>query len=229
MMLTLALALPMALLKPPAVGRRAIICGAGASVTCAPLAAVAAADPGAAGVQQLLRGQAVLEDVLARWKELTIDCNYGEIRRELLEQDSKEALLKAASTTSKSATMVTVCKTSGRLVREALGADQSPLNNLSKLLEKPAVVQRVDYDDFEVTATRPATRRKLIAECQSLPRSQAPRARPSIHCRPSKRRARSCSSLSPQPMRPRTFRLRCVSTAQGSMLLCTPSSRLQCT
>lgn len=155
MMLTLALALPMALLKPPAVGRRAIICGAGASVTCAPLAAVAAADPGAAGVQQLLRGQAVLEDVLARWKELTIDCNYGEIRRELLEQDSKEALLKAASTTSKSATMVTVCKTSGRLVREALGADQSPLNNLSKLLEKPAVVQRVDYDDFEVTATRP--------------------------------------------------------------------------
>ena len=97
-------------------------------------------------MKRLQQGLVVLDDVLARWTDLTTDCNYGEIRRELLVAENKQALLEAATQTSKSGTMVTVCKSTGRLVREALGADQSPLNNIVKLLEKPAIVDRLPDD-----------------------------------------------------------------------------------
>lgn len=44
-------------------------------------------------------------------------------------------------------------KSTGRLVREALGSDKSPLNSIAKLLERPALVQLVEYEDFEVFQT----------------------------------------------------------------------------
>ena len=96
-------------------------------------------------VQKIEAGLAVLDDVVARWAELTTDCNYGEIRRELLESANKEALLKAATQTSKSGTMVTMCKATGRLVREAIGS----ISGIDKVLETPALVARVAEDEFD--------------------------------------------------------------------------------
>ena len=133
-------------------------CGCSRRVVCAALATTAAArrpttasaaDPVMIAVQKIEAGLAVLDDVVARWAELTTDCNYGEIRRELLETANKEALLKAATQTSKSETMVTMCKATGRLVREAIGADKSPLSGIDKVLETPALVARVAEDEFE--------------------------------------------------------------------------------
>lgn len=128
-------------------GRRAALSGL-AATPLVPFAA--AADSGADAVARLLAGEAVLDDLLARWTELTTDCNYGEIRRELLDAGSKQQLLEEASGTSKSATMVTVCKSTGRAVRAALGATaDGPLTRVGSLLEKPALLSRVDYDDLE--------------------------------------------------------------------------------
>ena len=133
----------------PSVSRR-VVCAALATTAVARDAMPAiAADPGMISVQKIEAGLAVLDDVVARWAELTTDCNYGEIRRELLETANKEALLKAATQTSKSETMVTMCKATGRLVREAIGADKSPLSGIDKVLETPALVARVAEDEFE--------------------------------------------------------------------------------
>ena len=127
----------------PSVSRR-VVCAALATTAAARRRMTAsAADPGMISVQKIEAGLAVLDDVVARWAELTTDCNYGEIRRELLETANKEALLKAATQTSKSETMVTMCKATGRLVREAIGADKSPLSGIDKVLETPALVARV--------------------------------------------------------------------------------------
>ena len=129
-------------------------CGCSRRVVCAALATTAAArrpttasaaDPVMIAVQKIEAGLAVLDDVVARWAELTTDCNYGEIRRELLESANKEALLKAATQTSKSGTMVTMCKATGRLVREAIGKVQG----IDKVLETPALVARVAEDEFD--------------------------------------------------------------------------------
>lgn len=133
----------------PSVSRR-VVCAALATTAVARRTMTAsAADPGMISVQKIEAGLAVLDDVVARWAELTTDCNYGEIRRELLETANKEALLKAATQTSKSETMVTMCKATGRLVREAIGADKSPLSGIDKVLETPALVARVAEDEFE--------------------------------------------------------------------------------
>ena len=134
----------------PSVSRR-VVCAALATTAVTRISRTAsAADPGMISVQKIEAGLAVLDDVVARWAELTTDCNYGEIRRELLETANKEALLKAATQTSKSETMVTMCKATGRLVREAIGADKSPLSGIDKVLETPALVARVAEDEFEI-------------------------------------------------------------------------------
>ena len=93
-----------------------------------------------------------LDDLVARWPEVTIDCRFGEINRAILSDDNKEALLDAASSTSKAATMVTKCKTTGSVVRQYLGTSgdaPTPLANIGKLLEKPSLVQLVPDDSFE--------------------------------------------------------------------------------
>ena len=139
----------LALFDAPWCDRRRVVCATGIALFCRPALAVAATDPGAAAAGRLQSGLLVLEDVVGRWKEVTTDCRYGEIRRELLSSESKEELLKAASSTSKGDTMVVLCKSTGRLVREAIGADASPLNNIAKLLERPALVQRVEFDQID--------------------------------------------------------------------------------
>ena len=125
---------------------RRVVCAALATTAAARRPTTAsAADPVMIAVQKIEAGLAVLDDVVARWAELTTDCNYGEIRRELLESANKEALLKAATQTSKSGTMVTMCKATGRLVREAIGS----ISGIDKVLETPALVARVAEDEFD--------------------------------------------------------------------------------
>ena len=125
---------------------RRVVCAALAMTAAARRPTTAsAADPVMIAVQKIEAGLAVLDDVVARWAELTTDCNYGEIRRELLESANKEALLKAATQTSKSGTMVTMCKATGRLVREAIGS----ISGIDKVLETPALVARVAEDEFD--------------------------------------------------------------------------------
>ena len=125
---------------------RRVVCAALATTAAARRPTTAsAADPVMIAVQKIEAGLAVLDDVVARWAELTTDCNYGEIRRELLESANKEALLKAATQTSKNGTMVTMCKATGRLVREAIGS----ISGIDKVLETPALVARVAEDEFD--------------------------------------------------------------------------------
>ena len=125
---------------------RRVVCAALATTAAARRPTTAsAADPVMIAVHKIEAGLAVLDDVVARWAELTTDCNYGEIRRELLESANKEALLKAATQTSKSGTMVTMCKATGRLVREAIGS----ISGIDKVLETPALVARVAEDEFD--------------------------------------------------------------------------------
>ena len=137
-------------LRHVAVCRRAVCLGLCGTIVM-PFAAHAAAvsSSSSLAVRRLEDGAAVLEDVLSRWKELTTDCKYGEFNRALLEAENKQALLKAASSTSKAETTVTVCRSSARLVRDALGSDLSPLNKIGKQLETPTLVQLVAEEDFE--------------------------------------------------------------------------------
>ena len=111
----------------------------------------AALDSGSAAVTQLHDGLIVLDDVISRWKDLTIDCNYGEIRRELLESANKEALLNAATQTSKAATMVTVCES-------ASGPRAMKMSNELTLLCPPGahtqVSQRVGWYGRHSAQTR---------------------------------------------------------------------------
>ena len=39
-----------------------------------------------------------MDTLLANWEEMTTECNYGEVNRNLLETKNKEALLEAAKT-----------------------------------------------------------------------------------------------------------------------------------
>jgi hypothetical protein len=101
-------------------------------------------------VERLQRGLRVLDDTLARWDDLTVDCRYGELRRELLSQESKQQLLQEASSTNKASTTVTVCKSTGRLVRNQLGAtDEGPLSRIASVLERPELLDRLSDEGLE--------------------------------------------------------------------------------
>lgn len=117
--------------------------GLSVTVTAAP---ASAADE----VERLQKALGLLTELRTRWPELTTDCRYGEMKRELLTTDNKERLLAAASSTDKAASTVTVCKTSGVQVRKVLGTTtESSLSRLGSILEKPAILQRVPEDDLE--------------------------------------------------------------------------------
>ncbi|EOD08351.1 hypothetical protein EMIHUDRAFT_106065 [Emiliania huxleyi CCMP1516] len=73
-------------------------------------------------VERLRSADGLIRELKSQWSDLTIDCRYGEMRRELLSAENKERLLAEASSTSKSGTTVTVCKSSGVQVRKALAA-----------------------------------------------------------------------------------------------------------
>ena len=120
-------------------------------------------------VVRLRRGLALLEGVLSEWSALTIDCSYGEVRREILESQNKEALLAAASSTSKAATTVTMCKTSGTKVRRALGTTaDGTLSKMSALLTRPALLDTLRSDeDFEAFQYESERLQRALAEADA--------------------------------------------------------------
>lgn len=109
----------------------------------------AAADDAEAA--RLRKALATLDELSEQWSSLIIDCNYGEFRRDLMSATNKEALIDAAGSTNKAATTITMCKTTGRNVRTALGTGgaDSPLTRIGNFLEKPLLIQRVEFDDAE--------------------------------------------------------------------------------
>ena len=100
---------------------------------------------------RLRKALSTLDRLCDQWTSLIIDCNYGEFRRDLMSATNKEALIDAAGSTNKAATTITMCKTTGRNVRTALGTGgaESPLTRIGSFLEKPALVQRVDYEQID--------------------------------------------------------------------------------
>mmetsp|Transcript_20235 Transcript_20235/g.64645 ORF Transcript_20235/g.64645 Transcript_20235/m.64645 type:complete len:217 (-) Transcript_20235:175-825(-) len=101
-------------------------------------------------VERLRSADGLIRKLKSHWQDLTIDCRYGEMRRELLSAENKERLLAEASSTSKSGTTVTVCKSSGVQVRKVLGTTaESSLSRMGALLERPALLQRVPEDSLE--------------------------------------------------------------------------------
>lgn len=146
-----------AALRPSAVAitrRQAFAC----SAVALPLtSATAAAPPGADEAARLTNGLALLDGLLAKWGEVTLDCRFGEVKREMMMQENKEQLLQEASSTSKASTTVTMCKTSGATVRRAISGSESPLARIGSLLERPALIGRVDEDkleDFEAASEK---------------------------------------------------------------------------
>ena len=111
------------------------------SLTTVGAAAPALADPNDERLTGSLRQ---LNDLLDRWAEVTIDCMYAEVPRELLETKNKQALLEQATKNAlfdKSAS-IQVCKSTDRAVRQALGGD-GPLSRIDKLLGSPEILDGV--------------------------------------------------------------------------------------
>lgn len=143
--------LRVAALRQPAAGqsRRCVLVHAACATTTAILPRSCVAAP-ADDVERLTKALGLLEELTTRWPELTTDCRYGEMRRELLSAENKERLLVEASSTSKASSTITVCKTSGVAVRRVLGTTaDSSLSRLGGVLERPAVLQRVPDDRIE--------------------------------------------------------------------------------
>ena len=102
-------------------------------------------------MQRLRKAESALALFDENFEDFTTECKYGELKREILGDASKERLLQEASKMDKSDTMVTLCKRSGVPVRDILGTTgkPSPLARMGALLEKPSLVQRVDMDKIE--------------------------------------------------------------------------------
>ena len=67
-----------------------------------------------------------IDELFAGWAERTTNCKFGEVRRELLETQNKEALLKAAETMAlfdKEKTMVTLCKRDPSPIQDVMNGD----------------------------------------------------------------------------------------------------------
>lgn len=138
---------------------RRCACGlAAASIFSAtPLPLLAA--PDSPSVIRLRKGLSDLDAMISNWSEITIDCSYGEIQRQLLESSQKQQLLEAASSTSKGATMVTMCKSSARAVRRGLGTtEEGPLTKVSVVLKQPELLDALqsdaDFERFQATSER---------------------------------------------------------------------------
>lgn len=67
-----------------------------------------------------------IDELFASWADRTTNCKFGEVRRELLETQNKEALLKAAETMAlfdKEKTMVTLCKRDPSPIQDVMNGD----------------------------------------------------------------------------------------------------------
>lgn len=95
-----------------------------------------------------------LTTLVDNWERATVDCNYADIPRELLEQKNKDLLLEKASTWAlfdKSSSVVLSCKRTNRLVRDYIGVTgKGPCVGAEKrMLKRQLIDSRVDPDSLE--------------------------------------------------------------------------------
>jgi hypothetical protein len=93
-----------------------------------------------------------LSILLDNWERATVECNFADVPRELLEQKNKELLLEKASTFAlfDKSTSVVSCKKSNRLVRDYIGVTgKGPLVNIEKRMLRRGLVDMLDPDDLE--------------------------------------------------------------------------------
>ena len=141
-------ALSMTLGEQPTLSRRGVACACSSAL----LLAVLPARTSAAVPDRLSSGLERLEVLLAQWKDVTIDCQYADVPRELLETKNKEKLLKQATQNAlfdKSAS-INVCRSTDRAVRQALGTTATgPLSRLDKYLMTPDFLDSIPEDRLD--------------------------------------------------------------------------------
>ena len=104
---------------------------------------------------RLARGLKEVNYLLKNWEAKTTLCNYGEIKKELLENGNEEELYAAAKKGSLwdkgEETMNVMCKRDPEVVRAFVGLtnENLVLKNAEKLMRKPDVLDRVSADDVE--------------------------------------------------------------------------------
>lgn len=122
--------------------KRAAAClvASSAVATQSPLPAHAAATAISTNnpLDSIAQAQSTLTTLLENWTRATVECNFADVPRELLEQKNKELLLEKATTSAlfdKSASVET-CKTTNRIVRDYLGVTgKGPLVGMEKKLK----------------------------------------------------------------------------------------------
>ena len=81
--------------------------------------------------------------------------------------ESKEQLLIEATSTSKANTTLTVCKSTGVQVRQALTQAESPLSRFGSLLESPALLDRVAEADLDSYLAASETLQQALAAAEA--------------------------------------------------------------
>jgi len=100
--------------------------------------------------ERLGKGLSTLEALLRNWDNVTVDCSYAEIPREILESKNKEKLLLQATQNAlfDKSSSINVCKSTVRVVRQQLGTTaDSPLSRIDRVLGDPALLARVAPED----------------------------------------------------------------------------------
>jgi len=108
---------------------------------------------------RLKKGLGGLDILLSNWAEKTTYCNFGELNREILAVENKEALEKAAAECGlldyacQAKTMNVKCKRDPQVVRAYLGLEPSTGNTLlyraDTFLKSKAVLELVDPDQYD--------------------------------------------------------------------------------
>mmetsp|Transcript_66505 Transcript_66505/g.110588 ORF Transcript_66505/g.110588 Transcript_66505/m.110588 type:complete len:225 (+) Transcript_66505:3-677(+) len=102
---------------------------------------------------QLQGALQVLETVIERWDELTLECNYADVDRELLATANKKKLLeKAGGNYQKDSSVVkNTCRSSGAPIRQYMGlSGNGPLARTRALLQQPGTLLDVLVDERQV-------------------------------------------------------------------------------
>jgi hypothetical protein len=114
--------------------------------------------------------RSTLSILLENWERATVECNFADVPRELLEQKNKELLLEKASTFAlfDKSTSVVSCKMSNKLVRDYIGVTgKGPLVNIEKKMLRRNVVDTVDPDDLEDYYTQVENFQQSIARASA--------------------------------------------------------------
>lgn len=98
-------------------------------------------------VKILKDGLDTLTALVDNWERATVDCNYADVPRELLEQKNKDLLLEKASTWAlfDKSTSVVSCKRTNRLVRDYIGlTGKGPLVGAERRMLRKQIINLVD-------------------------------------------------------------------------------------